>query len=126
MTPTPQPVTDEELAQQIGAIMSMSGNVQGDVVLSLLLELQSRRSADSAVVEKTEQAVFIPMNDCCLSINTGRDGTWLHFSTSTGLYASINVENMAGDGGIIKRALLDWCKDRRLQADALRARDGGE
>ena len=67
-----------------------------------------------------ERAVEIPMNDCGLTINCGRDGTWLHFTAKSGKSASINVQNWAEErsGYIIKRALLDWANDRHEQAGA--------
>lgn len=68
-----------------------------------------------------DQAVKIPLDENCgLTINSGRDGVWLHFSSSTGQYASINVDAMVEHyGAITGRALRDWCADRRAQVDAV-------
>jgi len=66
----------------------------------------------------SERATEMPMNDCGLTINVGRDGTWLHFTAKSGKSAVINVENWANskDGGITAQALRDWAADRREQA----------
>jgi len=74
-----------------------------------------------ATEPKVEQATEIPNDDCGLSINCGRDGTWLHFSASSGNHASINVENMAAGRDLIGKSLLDWCEDRQTQAMLIRA-----
>ena len=66
-------------------------------------------------------ATEIPMDDCGLTINCGRDGTWLHFTASNGLHVSLNVENMADTKDPFSRALLFWCDDRRKQAEQIRA-----
>lgn len=69
-----------------------------------------------------ETATEMPMNDCGLTINTGRDGTWLHFKASTGKHASLSVDVMAEDRrNIIAQALKDWCADRQGQASALKS-----
>lgn len=74
----------------------------------------------SAVITP-ETAVAMPMNDCGLTINTGRDGTWLHFTARTGRSAFLNVDVMAAErGGIVGRALKDWCGERQGQADDIR------
>lgn len=70
------------------------------------------------------KAIDIPMHDCGLKINVGRDGCWLHFTSESGLSASINVENM-DKGGIIGRALQAWCEERYKQAADL-AQDNGQ
>lgn len=70
-----------------------------------------------------DKATEIPMDDCNLTINCGRDGTWLHFSTSKGLSASVNVENMQ-HGHIVSKALQAWCNDRQEQAAQIRADNG--
>lgn len=67
----------------------------------------------------TERATEIPMDDCGLVINCGRDGTWLHFTASSGKHSSINVDLM-NRGGIIGNALRDWCADRQKQAEKIR------
>lgn len=72
----------------------------------------------------TDKATDILMTDCGLKINCGRDGAWLHFSTSDGKHASINVESMAR-GGFAGGALLAWCKERRAQAEQIRAASNG-
>lgn len=41
--PRLEPVSDEELSRQIGAILSMSADMDGDVILRCLTELQQRR-----------------------------------------------------------------------------------
>ena len=66
-------------------------------------------------------AVEIPMSDCGLTINVGTDGVWLHFRSKSGLYVSINANNMAEgrEGRIIDRALRQWCMDRGIQAAQL-------
>lgn len=62
-------------------------------------------------------AIEIPLEDAELTINSGRDGVWLHFKASNGQSASINVDNMAvGRGGITGSALSCWCDDQRLRA----------
>lgn len=68
-----------------------------------------------------EKATEMPMNDCGLTINTGRDGTCLHFTARSGKSASINVENWANskDGGVTAQALRDWAADRQEQAAAI-------
>ena len=68
-----------------------------------------------------EKATEMPMDDCGLTINVGRDGTWLHFTAKSGMSAGINVENWANskDGGITAQALRDWASDRREQAVAI-------
>lgn len=64
-----------------------------------------------------EKAFEVPMNDCGLTITTGRDGSWLHFSSKSGLHASINIEVMAEERrSIISAALKHWCEDRQEQA----------
>lgn len=85
-------------------------------------ELELCRAKLAPTLPKPECATEMPMKDCGLTINTGRDGTWLHFRASSGLYASINVDVMAeARGNITATALKDWCKDRREQADAIKA-----
>ena len=73
--------------------------------------------------DKTEQATVIPMDDCGLSINCGRDGTWLHFEASDAPSVSINVDVMAEEskGGVINAGLRGWCSDRQKQAEQIRA-----
>ena len=68
-----------------------------------------------------ERATEMPMNDCGLMINVGRDGTWLHFTAKSGKSAGINVENWANskDGGITAQTLRDWAADRREQAASI-------
>lgn len=71
-------------------------------------------------------ATEIPMDDCGLTINVGRDGTWLHFSSEAGLHASFNVENLAANQGLVfGKALIAWCEDRREQAEQIK-RDNGQ
>ena len=72
------------------------------------------------------RATEIPMTDCDLTIGCGRDGTWLHFTSSTGRSASLNIEALAErNGSIIGWALRDWCNARQEQADQIR-RDNGQ
>lgn len=75
-----------------------------------------------SVIVAPESAVEIPMDDCGLSINAGRDGTWLHFRAKSGKSAGINVENWANskDGGIVAQALREWAADRQEQATAIK------
>ena len=84
----------------------------------LVAEL-ARRKALTESIKATE----IPMHDCGLRINTGRDGTWLHFTASNGEHAGINIENMAVGRGIIDAALRQWAADRQEQAEVERLRD---
>ena len=66
------------------------------------------------------KAIEIPLDtDCGLTINAGRDGIWFHFTASTGLYASFNIDAFAAKQGIIGRALHDWCSDRWEYARAV-------
>ena len=74
---------------------------------------------------KPDLATDIPMDDCGLYINTGRDGTWLHFDASNGQACSINVDVMAARAdGIRASALHQWCSDRLKQADQIKADNG--
>lgn len=67
-----------------------------------------------------DKATEIPMDNCGLKINVGRDGCWLHFSSEAGVSASFNVNNMAEcRDGIIGRGLREWCSDRVKQANQL-------
>lgn len=70
---------------------------------------------------KPERATEMPMGDCGLTINVGRDGTWLHFTAKSGMSASINMDVMASErGSIIGRALKDWCAERQEQAATIK------
>jgi hypothetical protein len=69
--------------------------------------------------DEMEKAIEIPMDNCGLSINCGRDGTWLHFTASNGHHASINVDLMDNGSSITKSALRGWCADRQEQAKNL-------
>ena len=70
-------------------------------------------------------ATDIPMDDCGLHINTGRDGTWLHFDASNGQACSINVDVMAARAdGIRGSALHQWCADRGKQSAEIKADNG--
>lgn len=72
-----------------------------------------------------EKAIEIPLGDCGLSITSGRDGCWLHFSTLDGKHTSINVEDMVNNyRGIIGRSLLYWCAERHTQAAKIREDNG--
>lgn len=71
-----------------------------------------------------DKAIEIPMNDCGLQINVGRDGTWLHFTSSNGQYASINVNSMESRGSIVASAIRGWCEDRQKQAAQIAADNG--
>jgi len=69
------------------------------------------------------KATEIPLEDAGLTINVGRDGTWLHFKAKDGLYASLNVENLAANkGSVTERALLAWCHDRAEIAQKIKDR----
>lgn len=47
-----------------------------------------------------------------LKIQSGQDGVWLHFKTSTGLSAGINLHVMFGDEGrITDKAICQWAKE---------------
>ena len=83
--------------------------------------LDGWRNELQAAKPSVDQATEMPMDDCGLTINTGRDGTWLHFTAKSGMSAGINVENWANskDGGITAQALRDWASDRREQAVAI-------
>lgn len=70
-----------------------------------------------------DRATEIPMDDCGLTINCGRDGTWLHFSSTAGKSASLNVDLMV-KGHIIGAALREWCADRQKQAEQIRSDNG--
>lgn len=72
---------------------------------------------------REDRATEIPMDDCNLSINCGRDGTWLIFSASSGKSAAINVD-LIDKGGIVGTTLNDWCADRQKQAEQIRADNG--
>ena len=78
-----------------------------------------RRAQAEAV---TEKAINIPMDACGLTVNVGRDGAWLNFSSPGGPSVSLNVGNMANEKtGIIGRGLAAWCMDRQHQAETLKA-----
>jgi len=54
-----------------------------------------------------------------LTVSVKQDGVWLNFCASTGKHASLRIESLGEERrGIIGRALLDWCADRRADADA--------
>jgi len=64
----------------------------------------------------------IYIDNCSLSVSVKQDGVWLHFeSCNPPHFASINVEQLAekyriDEGrsmGVIGKALLNWCHDRR-------------
>jgi len=67
-----------------------------------------------------DKATEIPMSVCGASINCGRDGVWLHLSSSTGLYLSLNMNDLANKPGAIDRDIRDWCIDRQTQAALIR------
>ena len=71
-----------------------------------------------------DRATEIPMSDCGIKINVGRDGCWLHFSSEAGVSSSINVNIMAERQGIIGKGLREWCDDRVKQANKLDADNG--
>mgnify|MGYP001577227286 FL=1 len=82
-----------------------------------------RRALNGRASATAERATAIPIAVCGLSVACGRDGTWLHFTSSVGKSASLNVENMARGDGIIAAALRAWCADRQRQAEQMRAGD---
>lgn len=52
-----------------------------------------------------------------LKIQSGQDGVWLHFKTSTGLSASINLHVMFGPGGrIFDMAICQWAKEYAIES----------
>jgi len=68
-----------------------------------------------------EHAIEIPMDNCGLTINVGRDGVWLHFAASNRTYSSINAQILIGGrGSISDSALRQWCADRMQQAQKLK------
>lgn len=71
------------------------------------------------------KATEIPLYASNLTINVGRDGVWLHFSTETGLYASMNMGNYSLErGNIIGKALRQWCIERQEQAKQIEQDNG--
>lgn len=70
--------------------------------------------------ERTDKAVKIPLDDNCgLLINVGRDGVWMHFSSSAGVHASMNIDVMAERDGVVGKALRAWCDDLRDKANEI-------
>ena len=66
-----------------------------------------------------KDALVIAQSPIDLTISVKRDGVWLNFRASTGKQASLRVESLGEERrGIIGRALLDWCADRRKDASA--------
>ena len=66
-----------------------------------------------------KDALVIAQSPIDLTISVKRDGVWLNFRASTGKQASLRVESLGEERrGIIGRALLDWCADRRKDAPA--------
>lgn len=60
------------------------------------------------------EATPIPLDRAALTISSGADGVWLHFSASNGRSASINIDGMTlGRIGVAGSALRCWCDDRR-------------
>ena len=61
--PKPEPVSDEELNRQIGGILSMSADMDGDVILRCLQELQQRRRPSpeptQEEVERVAEALWL-------------------------------------------------------------------
>jgi len=47
-----------------------------------------------------------------LSLVHKKDGIWMNFKTTTGLYASINIDNTFKGGGIINKAIRIWSKEQ--------------
>ena len=85
--------------------------------LDEILDAFDKLRAGVAAKPNLERATEMPMDDCGLTINVGRDGTWLHFKASSGLSASLNADVMAEDkGSICGAALKGWCADRQKQA----------
>lgn len=47
-----------------------------------------------------------------LRIDSTQDGVWLHFKTSTGLSAAVNLPVVFGkDGTIVDKAINQWSKE---------------
>jgi hypothetical protein len=66
------------------------------------------------------KAIEIPMYASGLTVNVGRDGVWLHFTSEEGVYTSINVDVMAEEkSSIISKGLRCWADDRRKQANQI-------
>ena len=78
------------------------------------------------IASNTEaKATEIPNDDNGLMVNVGRDGTWLHFTSSTGKSCSINMEIKAErEGPIFGEAIKGWCLDQRKQAEKIKAKMG--
>lgn len=109
---------DEVLAEYEGGSLSAS---EGALIVAEVKRLRALMPAEKS----PQTATDIPLDDCGLNVNCGRDGTWLHFDAASGKSASINVEILADrQGNIIGNALSDWCGDRQKQAEQIRADNG--
>lgn len=76
-------------------------------------------------VRTMDKSIELPIGDCALTIRVERDGTWLNFRSSSGVYTSICIEAFAGGHGtVIKKGLLSWCDDRRERAQQIRDDNG--
>lgn len=82
--------------------------------------------ADRLIEANTdEKAIEIPLDDCGLSVTVGRDGTWLHFTATSGTACSFNMEIQAErEGKLFGKTIADWCEDRRKQAKEIAADNG--
>ncbi len=100
------------------ALESAFTSKNGDRFELLLNEAHRRLDLNKSDMDK---ATEIPMDNCCVKINVGSDGTWMHFRSTNGQQCSFNMENMAEDHiGITKSALGYWCEDRRTQAKVIK------
>lgn len=70
-----------------------------------------------------DKAISIPIDESCIAISCGRDGTWIHFTASNGKSASINADLLyrGHTVGIIRSAIESWCEDMQKRADEIRA-----
>lgn len=57
------------------------------------------------------------IKDPKLKIQSGQDGVWLHFSTSAGQHASLNLHMQQRDS-IIGKAITAWAKEYAIKNPA--------
>lgn len=69
---------------------------------------------------KDQTSIEVPPDLSRFRVTCGSDGVWLHFSASDGTYASFHVATaLGGRGGVIGRAVNQWCVDREAQAERM-------
>ena len=69
----------------------------------------------------TEYATELPIQDCDIKINVGRDGVWLML----GPYTCFHVMNTLGrNGRVIENQVAKWCIEREEQAKQVRIDNG--